>query len=112
VVDRGDIGVVHPGQRAGLAQHPLAQFRRRLGVGIGQVRVRRADFLERDLAVQGGVAGPPHQAHAPAAQSFQQFEAAVDQSSAGVARRHGGYRTGGRGHGLTDLARVRTPATR
>ncbi|GAA1404173.1 hypothetical protein GCM10009639_49860 [Kitasatospora putterlickiae] len=79
VVDHRDVRVLEAGERAGLAQHALAQFVGGGGVGRGHRRVRRADLLERDLAVQHGVAGAPDQSHAPAAEAFQQFEAVVDE---------------------------------
>jgi hypothetical protein len=76
VVDGHHVRMVQAGQRAGLTQGPFPRHPRRVRI---EVRGRDPDLLERHLAVQHRVAGPPHRTHAPDAEPLQQFEAAVDQ---------------------------------
>ena len=64
VVDRHDVGVVQPRGGAGFAAEPLVE--------IGVLGVVGEQHLQRDDAVDGGVVGAPHLAHAAAAQQLDQ----------------------------------------
>ncbi len=92
VMDRHHVRVAEPGQRTGLAKHPLAHDPRGLRIAVEQCGVGRADLLQRDVAVQHDVARPPHQPHASAAEPFEQFEAAVDELDVPSPCGHGGHR--------------------
>ena len=68
VVDRHDVGIVQACRGAGLAAEPLLE----IGV-LGEVGEQH---LQRHDAVDGGVVGAPHLAHAAAAQQLDQPVAA------------------------------------
>ncbi|CAM5726518.1 hypothetical protein SBADM41S_09122 [Streptomyces badius] len=89
VVDGDHVGVVDPGQGAGLTEHPGAQGAGALGVVLRERRVRGPHLLERDVAVERLVAGPPDHAHAAAAEPLDQRETAVDHPSRGDLFAHG-----------------------
>ncbi|CAM5642766.1 hypothetical protein SCYAM73S_01080 [Streptomyces cyaneofuscatus] len=83
VVDGDHVGVVEAGQGAGLAQDPGAQGAGALGVVLRERRVRGPDLLQGHVTVERLVVGPPHHAHAAAAEPLHQGEAAVDHPSRG-----------------------------
>jgi hypothetical protein len=84
VVDDDDVGVADPGGGAGLAAGALEEGGQLVVV---HVRLRRVQLLHRDEAVEQLVLGPPHRAHAAAADACEQPVAARDQPPF-VARLH------------------------
>ena len=89
VVHGDDVGVVQPGQRLGFALEALGE------AGFGDL-LRRQD-LQGDDPVELGLAGLVNDAHAAAAEAFEDFE---------LGKVPGDFLQGGRG--LEDLGAVRT----
>src|ERR1700737_2014095 len=63
-MDRHHVWLVEPGRGLGLPAEPLLKHRI-----VGEIRGQQ---LHRDHALRGGVVGPPHLAHAAAAQQLDQ----------------------------------------
>jgi hypothetical protein len=91
LVDRHDVRVLQPGERAGLAHDALPLLGRQRGVVLEQHGVGRAHLLDGDLAVQAHIAGAPHRPHPTATQPLQQLEPAVDDAPGLSSLRHRAY---------------------
>ncbi len=75
VEDRRHGGVVHPGRRAALADHALAEFGALI---LGQARVL-ADLFDRHVTPERAVDGTPDGAHRAAPEGGDQFVALREQ---------------------------------